>query len=573
MASEAMMRLPHCFPAAAVLAVLALAARAQTPAPPAAGGVVELPKFEVTDSRILPPPEPWRYAAIPGFEILSNVSVARTKAFVRDFLLLEDALTVLMPAFGQGDISVPVSLILCGGASGFDRFVAADRGDDKYRTNALFFDDPERSAIVVDLAQGDLQLDATTVAQADPYRGFYKEYFRHLIRHKAGRVPEWFEEGLVQLLAAIDFNKKWITFAQLNDPAEPDPNFPTAPQDNDFVTLLRRRQLVPFAQLFSPEGRANSAWSPECYAFVHMCLYGHGKQWQKPLIAFAMRLASEEPNEALFQACFKKSYRDMEQELRAYLGFTDHKWIQLELKKGQELAEPPPVTPREASEAEAGRIVGNVLGLGGHGDEAHLALIAPYIRGQRDPQLLAALGLDERAAGHDERARKFLEAATHANVVRPRAYLELARLRYEAVQPGAEAAEKPALTPQQVSSILAPLAVARTQPPPLADVYEFTAEVWAHSAQPPKRDDLKPINQGVMLFPKRAVLLARAADLDLRFGDPEDARKIIVYGLSVLPNSPARVALAQLRDALPPEPPKPATPPAPAPARAAKQPR
>lgn len=207
-----------------VFAVAPLFAADPPPAAAKAEVVVELPKFEVTDSRILPPPEKWHYATIPGFEILSNVSVGKTKAFVRDFLLLQDALTVLMPAFGQGDVAVPVSLILCGGPNGFDRFVPVDRGDDIYRTNVFFYDDPERTAIIVDLAQGDVQLDAATTAQVDPYRGFYKEYFRHLIRHKAGHVPAWFEEGLVQLLSAIDFNKKWITFAQISDATEPDPN-------------------------------------------------------------------------------------------------------------------------------------------------------------------------------------------------------------------------------------------------------------------------------------------------------------------------------------------------------------
>jgi hypothetical protein len=233
------------------------------------------------------------------------------------------------------------------------------------------------------------------------------------------------------------------------------------------------------------------------------------------------------------------------------------------MKKGKELAEPPPVVPRDASEAESGRITGNVLRLGGRGEEAHLALIAPYIRGAREPQLLAALGLDERIAGHDDRAKKFLEAAVAAQVVRPRAYLELARLRYEAAKPKDEG--EISLTPAQVGEIVALLGTARTQPPPLAEIYEFAAEVWAHSATPPKREDLKLINQGVMLFPKRPVLLARAADLNLRHGDPEDARQIITYALQVLPNSPARVAMEQMRDELPPEPPKPAPAPAPPP--------
>ena len=76
------------------------------------------------------------------------------------------------------------------------------------------------------------------------------------------------------------------------------------------------------------------------------------------------------------------------------------------------------------------------------------------------------------------------------------------------------------------------------------------------------------INQGVGFFPRRPLLLARAAELNLRHGDPETARKIITHALRIVPASPARLALEQLRDELPPVP----TPPAPAPAAAAPKP-
>ncbi len=525
-------------------AALAVAVRA-VDRPPVPAEIVELPKFEVSDNRVLLPPESWHYAEIPGFTILSNISERETKRFVRDFLLLQDALTVLMPALGRGETAVPTSLILCGGANGFDRFMPADRGDDVYHTNSVFFDDPERAAIVVDFAMTELQLDATTTVQSDPYQGFYKEYFRHLIRRQSGHPPAWFEEGLVQLLAAIDFNKNWITFAQIGEGA-------TA-KDTDFSRLLAGRELLPLPELFARKAEQdNPAWTAESYAFVHMCLYGRGKRYQAGFAKFVARLGTEEPGEALFKECFKMSFREMESELRAYLGFTDHKWIQMVMNKGQSLAEPPPVVLRDATEAESGRILGEVLRFGGHGIEAHLALIAPYIRGAREPQLLAALGLDERAAGHDERAIKFLESAARAQVTRPRAYLELARLRYEAAQAPDSAGG--ALTPAQVTSVLAPLATARNQPPPMAEIYELTAEVWAHSAQPPTRADLKVINQGVVTFPRRPLLLVHAADLNLRYGDPEDARRIVLHALSFLPNSPARMAIEQVRDELPPPP-------------------
>src|SRR5476651_234046 len=119
----------------------------------------------------------------------------------------------------------------------------------------------------------------------------------------------------------------------------------------------------------------------------------------------------------------------MELDLRSYVEFTAHKIAGLKSKNGEKIPEPPPFELRDATEAEVGRIKGDTLRLGGHDGAAHLAMIAPYIRGERDPQLLAALGLLERKLGDDARAKKFLEAAARDKAVRPRAYLELARLR------------------------------------------------------------------------------------------------------------------------------------------------
>src|SRR5258708_22725253 len=98
-------------------------------------------------------------------------------------------------------------------------------------------------------------------------------------------------------------------------------------------------------------------------------------------------------------------------ELRGYVGFTNYTATQYKAKKGQELPEPPAVDLHAAADADVGRIKGEVLRLGGHGEAAHNALIAPYIRGERDPRLLAPLRLDERCAEPNDRGAKFLQAA------------------------------------------------------------------------------------------------------------------------------------------------------------------
>ena len=522
------------------------------PAAPAPGGEppVELPVFEVTDRRVLPPPESWRYAAIPGFEVLSSVSARETTRFVKDFFLLQAAINEIMPGFATADVAVPTSLILTGRGKGFDRFLPADRDEERLRTNSLFFDDPERGVIVVDFALAEFLLEDNTTEEADPYRGFYKEYFRYLIRRQmSGRAPPWFEEGLVQLFASIDVTKKWINFAQIGDGFG-------GPRTGDFNRILNERHLMSFPELFAdPPKQRSTFWSAQSYAFVHMCLYGRGQRYQKGFIKFLSRIGNEAPTEAIFKECFGMDFKKMNLEMRGYIGFTDYKAMQYTAKKGQALPDAPPFTLRDATESEAGRIVGEALRLGKHGDAAHLALIAPYIRGEREASLLAALGLDERGAGHPDRARKFLEAAAAAKVERPRAYLELARLRAD------EARAQPAgaggkLSEAQVGRVLEPLLVARKQRPPMAAVYALIGEVWGRSARAPTREEFEVVLEGVQTFPRNTPLVWQATTLAAQQNFAREALLLAKHGLKTArdPADRARfelLATAFARDAEP----------------------
>ena len=489
--------------------------------------IIELPKFEVTDSRVLPEPEKWRYAAIPGFEVLSSISVRETTRFVKDFFLLQAAINEIMPGFRGSDVAVPSSLILAGRGKGFDRVLPTEREEERYRTNSLFFDDPERGAIVVDFALAELQLEDNTTEEADPYRGFYKEYFRYLIRKQMnGKPPPWFEEGLVQLFASIDVTKKWINFAQVGDGFG-------GPRTGDFNRILSQRALMTFPELFSdPPVQRGTFWSAQSYAFVHMCLYGRGQKYQKGFIKFLSRIGSEAPNEALFKECFGKDYKQMGLELRGYLDFTDYKSMQYTAKKGQSLPDAPPFTLRDATEAESGRIVGEVLRMGGHTAEARQALITPYIRGEREAPLLAALGLAERLDGKDDRARKFLEAAAKAGVERPRAYLELARLRFDEVRSNPAAPDEK-LSAAQVARALEPLLIARKQRPPMAAVYSLIIDVWARSAMAPNAEEFAVVVEGVQTFPRSAPLVMQAAMLASQKKFPKEALALAKHGQKI----------------------------------------
>lgn len=525
---------PHQTPLRARLLLVALlagcgaiSALAQNPPAAATEPPIELPKFEVTDSRVLPQPESWRYAAIPGFEILSSVSARETTRFVKDFLLLQTALNEIMPGFATSNVVVPTSLILTGRGKDFDRFLPTERSDDRYRTNSLFFDDPEHGAIVVDFALAEILRDDNTSEESDPYRGFYKEYFRYLIRHQmGGKVQPWFEEGLVRIFAAIDVNKKWINFAMIGDGFGGE-------KPGDFNRELAQKALMPFPEFFAgpPRDRRNN-WEAQSYAFVHMCLYGRGEKYQKGFVKFLSRIGREQPTEEVFKECFGVSYNDMLLELRGYIGFTDYKAQQFIAKKGQALPDPPAFTIRDATDAESGRIVGEALRLGGHTEAARMALIAPYVRGEHEARLLAALGLAERLAGEDERARKFLEAAAKAKVERPRAYLELARLNFEAARAKPAAADG-RLSEAQVARVLAPLAIARAQRPPLVQVYGLVADVWSQASRGPTREEFAVVVEGVQTFPASGGLVWRAALLASNQKFEKEAFLLAKHGLKI----------------------------------------
>ncbi len=494
--------------------------------------VVELPKFVVTETMILPPPESWNYAAIPGYEVLSSLSGRETRRFVNDFQLLQQVVEVVWPALLRVQDSAPTMVILSDRGTEFDSFVPASLEHQRDFTTSVFVNDHERAGIVVDFVrQVSAQPEGFTGAEEyefmtanDPYRQFYLQYFRYMIRRSAANPPHWLEEGLVQLLASMDFTQRSVAIGRID-----------ATKDDDFTVRLRQAALLPFGEIFggrAPDRLSRGVYAMQCYAFVHMCLYGEGGRFLpafRKLIAQAVR---EPVTEAVFKDCFGMDYRRMALVMRSYAGFTYYKHPQFRAKKGTKGFDPPtPIGLREATEAEVGRIKGEMYRMAGHRERARLALIAPYVRGNYDAGLLAALGLNERHVGEHARALRFLEAAAKEGVDRPRAWLELGRLRAENARASLLPGEGARFDEGQTRHVLAALLTARGQRPPLPEVYEEIALVWAKSASVPAHDDVRVVYEGALTFPGRQRLLFLAASLATEFGRDADARALVDHGL------------------------------------------
>lgn len=548
--------------------------------------VVVLPAFDVTADRALPPPEVWRYAEIPGFEILSSGTDRETQRLLREFQLFNQAIGGVWPAL-LGNNPNPVTIVLCGRRGEFTQFTPTDfTSTSEQGFASLFLRNQERSVIIVDLQTRELALsglagfasaggvESSGYIDVESDTQLFREYVYSLLARANPRLPAWLEEGLAQLMTGMKFSETSIEFARLEDPNTVSASYANAVaagaaaaaaddtmglvvtangEDQDFNAALARTRLIPFGDLFAvthdssiARNPIGSKWAKQACAFIHMCLYQRRSPYQQGFVKFVMRTTSEAATEAMFKECFGVDYKQMQLELRGYINFTSYKALTWNAPRGQGFAKPAPLALRDATDAEVGRIKGEALSLADAPDAARNELIAPYMRGERDPQLLGALGLHELALQRTERAQRFLEAATSAGVKRPLVYVELARLKYRAALVRvAQPREDFSATDRDALAQL--LLTARNLPPALPEVYEVLSDVLALCSALPAEESMAVLYDGVARFPGRLGLIYQTAVLCQRRGDLVRANALVEHGLQYAPPGEPQERFAALK--------------------------
>lgn len=522
--------------------------------PPAPGeqleAPVQLPAFTVRDSRVLPPRESWRYAAAPGLEVLSTASAAETSRLFKDFLEFHRAVNAIWPLL-EMNASVPACLILCDRGRQFVPLVPARDQALARNMVSVSYQDRELSSIAIDL---DAAAQAPTADGTAPDLSQYsadlvhREYVHFLLQRLGERVPPWLEQGLWQVFLAIKTSGDLIGLPALNLPDEVPVRKQGAPAA--LAAAVRGGSFYALPELFGPAHEASeldhSPWARECYEFVHLCLFGADGKYRRAFFQFAQQASRAPADEAMFRQCFSAGYADFLPQLWRYTDWSEDRGFQLTSAATGKAA--PLSTPevRAATDGEVGRIKGEALRMAGHQAEAHWTLIAPYQRGSRDPQLLAALGLQEAEAHLPARALPFLEAAAAQHTTRARAWATLAQLRLDAAlrQPAGAGGT---LGVDQLKSILEPLFAARALVPPLPEVYRTAATAWSHASVKPTPGHLALVDQGVAQFPYDTDLVCADAELQLKFGYRERAQAICAFGAryAVAPDDGARIAALQ----------------------------
>jgi hypothetical protein len=557
---------------------------AQPETVPAGDEVTELPSFVVEEKLLVAPKESWRYTTVPGFEILTNVSDRNATRFLKEFLRYRVILGALFPMVESVQDEAPTTLILCREKS-FSQFMPGTTADEREFRRTLYRSDRERTAIVIDMTAGEVGRDEDLRLVYDPYLAINREYFRFLLRKILGSAAApWLETGLMHIVGATEYTGNTISFGRLGDShsSAKTGSFHTyfagqppaatgavssssgVPRGNPVMTSPASplsagaarpgRAFLPMSKMFArPDGLSPAerlTWEMQCYAFIHLCILGNRGELQKGLLTFVDKAATQPVTEELFKECFGKNYRQIGAQLRSYCEFTTFKVPVLKLENGQKFPEPSSIVLREATDAEIGRLKGDALRLGGFADQARLNLIAPYMRGEREPELLAALGLVELAGNQPGRARKFLEKAHAGKTTRVLALIELARLRL------AEARQAPAgkegrLNNAQLVSVLTPLFAARQHKPVLADTYELIAEAWTQAETRPSAAQLEVLDEGTLRFPRDVTLVLAATEAYAAHGFAEKTALYASLGEKITSAPATKKRFAELKAALP----------------------
>jgi hypothetical protein len=374
-------------------------------------------------------------------------------------------------------------------------------------------------------------------------------------------------EGVARLLAGMDFTDTWIKFTEVSSDrfddfntvlgragtrasanSRFDPANPTAGTPAPAVGMGAFPSIAEMLQA-NDAGFATNPWFRHLsHAFVHMCLYGRGQRYQKPFMVYLAKTNGGPGSEAVFKECFGMSYKQMQDEIVGYVSFTDYKNIVLKAEKGQALATPPAAVLRDATQAEVGRIKGQGLVLSGRSDLARATLLAPYMRKEADANLLAALGLYEVDFGRRDRARSFLESAAQGGARRPRAYLELARMRRIELD-----AKEPARA-TAAPTVLAPLRAAAGQEPLLREVFEMMIAEWSRDPALPPASDLALLEKGAVRFQRNLKLVYDTAQLLAAANNPRQAARFADWGMRNAQAPRDKERFAQLLATLPPTP-------------------
>lgn len=516
-----------------------------------------LPQVTISEKMKLRPEEKWLIGEFPGLQIFSNASEKQTRGYVNNLYEFHQAFTFLFP---KSNIlgKTHLTLILCNSSEKFSDLAnrlqesldqaqaskTVSEGNQAYilvnlDVASLKLNTPDDQNGATDAETGLTPDDPNAAENIEPSTLVRLEYLHFLLSRNQPRSPAWLEEGVARLFAKMDVEDNTITYAAF---------------DKDSINFFRKRALLPLQEMLavtydSPEflQSVGSTFSEQSLAFVHYGMFAFKQRYRKSFFELIDRAAREPITEPIFKETFGTNYKSMQINLRSYVqgGLYTH----LEAPMGFTPQPTPTYELRSATDAEMGRIKGEVLRLNKRYDDARIEFVSPIMRKHSDARLLASLGILDYEEHNLALARKYLEGATAAKVNEVKPYITLAKLRLEEALANDPKAQ---LTPAQLRTILTPLFAARALNQPQPEIYSLIADAWGHAQLKPTQQNLDILDEGVLAFPRDHELLYKTAALKAQYGFNDDARAMVDVGLKVARDDAIRARFEQLKASLPP---------------------
>jgi hypothetical protein len=523
---------------------------AETPA--ATDAPVELPPMLVEESITS---VPWLYVNVGGTEFLSRCSISTTRRLVEAWLTALRLVRVLVPEEFLARMDVPAVFVLY--AQDLKHTVSAEIQRQlqaaeavEGRTRRDDFDRGSRVGVAPSMRLTDRDMHASIVyIDESQFENFSLSvapgHVRFLLGGRVPNLPAWLVEGIERTYRGADLVMEPITLRPLiwNNPGESaalarDPTYPRA--------VLPANELFAGGAVRAAENRhprRDETRASTQELFFRWAIVSGGPT-REAFWKFAARAAEGPVTEEIFEASFGFGFSELRDRLSDYLPKAVEETAWVDPGRRQPL---PRIAVERATPNEIARIRGEWERLAiGYVQRRLPQAREPYIvqarrtlrrafdAGDRDPRLLATMGLCEIDADNESGAREFLEPAIALGVVRPRAYYELARLRFAEIRRGVPETKLFSFT--ELAPVIDPLRRALTQAPPLAEVFVLLAEVWARCELTPNTAEFAELETGARLFARRptvglpvALALARhgrkaeaAAVLDAIAGHPTD---------------------------------------------------
>lgn len=513
--------------AAIGLASALLAGRLIGPAPaaearPVSGAAVELPPMMVEESISS---APWYYVHAGGTEFLSRCSPSTTKAFVEGWLTKMQLVRVVVPEEFLARMDVPSIFVLY--SQDLKQTVSAEiqrelQGAEERTSKSEFSrksDFPRESRVNIApnmrLSDRDMQASIVYIEEALFDAAAMSVAPGHVRFLLAGRVPDlptWLVEGIERTWRGADFVLEPITLGPLIW-------INRGESDALASDSTRPRAVLPANELFANDAlrtaetrhvRRMEARASTQELFFRWALVSGG-QMREALWKLAARSGDGPVTEEMFEAEFGFGFSELRDRLSDYLPKAVEEYAKI--RPGR-LSSLPDFEVELATPNEIARVRGEWERLAiGHVQRRLPQVREPYIAqarrtlrraynaGDRDPRLLATMGLCEIDSGNEKGAREFLEPAVASGVVRPRAYHELARLRFAELRNGVPESKVFSFT--ELAPVFGPLRHSLKLQPPLPDVYVMLAEAWARCELAPNSEEFAELELGGRLFGRR----------------------------------------------------------------------